>query len=97
VQSSPFNHERQSTRRETSAQNRARFDCYESSLPGIPDVEMRRIMIGLVHLHDNTEETADLRHAGLFSTVTDLRGAPYAAGTGSFSKSRVPELFKKVR
>jgi hypothetical protein len=36
---------------------------------------MWRIMIGVVHLHNNTEEAAVLRHADSFPTVTDLTGS----------------------
>ena len=43
-------------------------------MPRVPDVEMRRVTIRVVELHNNTEETADLSYAGSFPTVSDVTG-----------------------
>src|SRR5580700_5650141 len=72
VHRGPFGDKSKSARRKISTQDRESLNRNKSSLLRIPDMEMRRIVIGVVHLHNNTEETADLRHSDSFPTVTDL-------------------------
>ena len=58
-------------------------------------MEVWRIMIGIVNLDDNTEDTSDLRHAGSFPTVSDLTGIGVRGKSGEFFQ--IPAPLRKVQ